>query len=582
LFHSFGEFNVQNNTIANFLNNTGLPTSNILGRVTGGNLSSIYGTIQTTGFGNANLFLMNPAGFLFGPNASLNVGGMVAFTSADYIRLADNARFNVIPGPTDALLTTAPVAAFGFLGSNPGAITVQGSHLAVVEETGISLVGGNIAVEGATLTAPSGEINLVGVGRPSKSNVGGEVVIGQGAGFTPTGFRTLGSISLTQGSTLDVSSRPTQVAGSVMIRGGQFVMHNASIEAVTPGEQALTSGGDVEVTADRIAISNGSRIDTRFGGLGHAGNITFNANTFSATDSSISANVTFNDVGTGGAITIQGLQGSGTYAHAVSLGNTEIASTGPGIGAGGSITIWGDKISVNHTRLDADGFAGGGPISLLSRGSLCIQDSRLVATAWSFAGTVDLRAGTSLNVTGTSIDAHSNDSRGGSITMAAPSISLRSSTVNVNGRFDGGGSISLTGTKAASLANGTVLSADGIGGNSGTIVIHGGSKFTSQGSTISARGNGGTIQVQANTIQMTDSTLTSSTSGGPGSVGGSITMDANSTTLMNSQILSTATDGPGGNINITSPTFSQTGSVIDASSQTGTDGTVTINGVVQP
>ena len=75
LFHSFGNFNVPNNNIANFLNDAGLPTSNILGRVTGGNVSNIFGMIQTTNFGNANLFLMNPAGFLFGPNATLNVGG---------------------------------------------------------------------------------------------------------------------------------------------------------------------------------------------------------------------------------------------------------------------------------------------------------------------------------------------------------------------------------------------------------------------------------------------------------------------------------------------------------------------------
>ena len=86
LFHSFGDFNVPNNNIANFLNDSGLATSNILGRVTGGNLSNIFGTIQTTGFGNANLFLMNPAGFLFGPNATVNVGGIVAFTTADYLR----------------------------------------------------------------------------------------------------------------------------------------------------------------------------------------------------------------------------------------------------------------------------------------------------------------------------------------------------------------------------------------------------------------------------------------------------------------------------------------------------------------
>jgi len=104
LFHSFGEFGVPNNNIANFFNDSGLATSNILGRVTGGNISNIFGTIQTQGFGSANLFLMNPAGFLFGPNATVNVGGMVSFTSADYLRLNDNARFNAVPAPADALL----------------------------------------------------------------------------------------------------------------------------------------------------------------------------------------------------------------------------------------------------------------------------------------------------------------------------------------------------------------------------------------------------------------------------------------------------------------------------------------------
>ena len=75
LFHSFGDFSVPTNNIANFLNAgsidlngnvlaSNLPTSNILGRITGGDPSIIFGTIQTTGFGNANLFLMNPAGFM--------------------------------------------------------------------------------------------------------------------------------------------------------------------------------------------------------------------------------------------------------------------------------------------------------------------------------------------------------------------------------------------------------------------------------------------------------------------------------------------------------------------------------------
>src|SRR6476469_6254101 len=48
LFQSFGNFSVGAGNVANFLNTTpNIVTSNILGRVTGGNISNIFGTIQT-------------------------------------------------------------------------------------------------------------------------------------------------------------------------------------------------------------------------------------------------------------------------------------------------------------------------------------------------------------------------------------------------------------------------------------------------------------------------------------------------------------------------------------------------------
>src|SRR5688572_16014501 len=88
LFHSFGEFSVGSPDTVQFLNTTPLlETSNILARVTDGNPSSIFGTIDTLSYPGANFFLMNPAGFLFGPNATVNVGGMVSFTTANYLRL---------------------------------------------------------------------------------------------------------------------------------------------------------------------------------------------------------------------------------------------------------------------------------------------------------------------------------------------------------------------------------------------------------------------------------------------------------------------------------------------------------------
>ncbi|MBX3325342.1 MAG: filamentous hemagglutinin N-terminal domain-containing protein [Nitrospira sp.] len=261
LFYSFGEFGVPNNTVANFLNNTGLATHNILGRVTGGNASQIFGTIQTTGFGNANLLLMNPAGVVFGPTASLNVGGSVTFTTADYLHFTDHGRFHAIPNtPSDALLSTAPVAAYGFLGSNPGAITVQGSQLTVPQGQAISFVGGNITIQNGTLgngsvqpthlLASSGRINMGTTQSP------GEFLQDLTAAPNINGqsFRTLGSIHMASGSTVDFSKTGN---GKVAIRGGQLSLE---IQDAVLGTQDSHSAITVAANQDTILLAPGSSI----------------------------------------------------------------------------------------------------------------------------------------------------------------------------------------------------------------------------------------------------------------------------------------------------------------------------------
>ncbi len=512
LFHSFGNFNVPNNNIANFLNSSGLPTSNILGRVTGGNVSNILGTIQTTGFGNANLFLMNPAGFLFGPNATLNVGGMVAFTSADYIRFTDGGRFNANANAGSAdILTAAPVAAFGFLGSNPGAISVQGSQLAVAEGTGISLVGGDITVQAATLTAPSGQINLVAVNQVSNPNVAGEVVTagsGQGVAFTPTGFATLGTISLFQGSTVDVTgllgSSSVQAPGKVVIRGGEFVMDASSIRADAYSDAFGPPPGTIEVTAYHALLEQ-SVIRASSGTTHNGGKVMFDVDTLSATDSFI--------------------------------------------------------LTSGVSRGDGSG------------------------------GTVDLRAGTRIDLAATDVNASTRTAHGGTITMTSPVISMSGSTLNVSGGgLDGGpgGTINLTATQAMNLTNTSLAAGSGNEARlvpAGIILINGGQLFTAQQSMISAEATlGGTILVQACSISLTDSQVITSTGGAnPFTTAGHTALGAKNITLSNSQILSSAFGGEGGTIDITTPVLRHNASsVVNASSQFGTDGTVTINGIIQP
>ena len=132
LFHSFGDFSVGQGDIANFLNDSGLPTSYIIGRVTElgiAHTSYIYGTVQTTGFDvvdgvPTNLFLVNPNGIVFGPQGSfVDVTGSVSFSTAQYLRLFDSlngvsANFFADPAKdvqSNSVFVMAPVIDFGFL-----------------------------------------------------------------------------------------------------------------------------------------------------------------------------------------------------------------------------------------------------------------------------------------------------------------------------------------------------------------------------------------------------------------------------------------------------------------------------------
>lgn len=108
LFHSFQEFNVGDGQGIYFANPAGV--ENILSRVTGNHPSDILGKLGV--LGNANLFLINPNGIIFGPNASLDVRGSFVTTTANAVRLGDTGLFSASEPATSNLLTVRPSALF--------------------------------------------------------------------------------------------------------------------------------------------------------------------------------------------------------------------------------------------------------------------------------------------------------------------------------------------------------------------------------------------------------------------------------------------------------------------------------------
>ena len=144
LFHSFGQFNVLTGERATFTGPAAV--DHIFSRVTGGSPSVIDGLLQSD-IPGASLFLLNPSGVMFGPNAQLDVSGSFHVSTANVLRFSDGATFSANLADTSTL-TVAPPAAFGFLHDHPAGITIQGSQLVANQGATLSVTGGDI-----TLTA---------------------------------------------------------------------------------------------------------------------------------------------------------------------------------------------------------------------------------------------------------------------------------------------------------------------------------------------------------------------------------------------------------------------------------------------
>ncbi|NCQ42223.1 MAG: filamentous hemagglutinin N-terminal domain-containing protein, partial [Cyanobacteria bacterium] len=138
LFHSFREFGLSQQQIATFLTNPNI--QNILTRVTGGNPSYINGLIQVVG-GNSNLFLMNPAGIVFGQGASINVPADFTATTATSIGF-NNGILNAI-GSNDYQNLTDNPRNFVFNNNQNGSI-INAGDLKVAQGSNINLIGGNV------------------------------------------------------------------------------------------------------------------------------------------------------------------------------------------------------------------------------------------------------------------------------------------------------------------------------------------------------------------------------------------------------------------------------------------------------
>jgi len=92
LYHSFQQFSVHSGETAHFTGSADI--KNVISRVTGGSSSTINGVLSSD-IGSQGFYLINPAGIVFGADASINVPASFHASTADYLLSSDGSRFDV-------------------------------------------------------------------------------------------------------------------------------------------------------------------------------------------------------------------------------------------------------------------------------------------------------------------------------------------------------------------------------------------------------------------------------------------------------------------------------------------------------
>ncbi len=280
LFHSFQEFSLPTGTAALFNNSTVI--ANIITRITGGKLSQIDGAIAANG--SANLFLINPSGIAFGPNATLNLGGSFVGSTANSVLFPGDRAFSATdPDSSPILSVNVPIGLQ--YGPNPEGIVVRNAVLTVLPNQSLTLVGGEITLEGGQLLAPGGTVNLGGISEVGQVELQGGTAIKlpETVGRSP--------LTLTNGARVDVAGagggsiaiqvENLLISGQSEIRGG--IAEGLGELGVQAGDIDIDARGDIVLTGES-AIAN----EIQPTGIGDGGKITLNTTNFSVTESVIS------------------------------------------------------------------------------------------------------------------------------------------------------------------------------------------------------------------------------------------------------------------------------------------------------
>ena len=524
LFHSFDRFGISYGGSVYFVDPG---VADIFTRVTGNSGSEIFGKLGVKG--DANLWLLNPNGIIFGEGASLDLNGSFVATTANEIVFGSEGAFKANPDAEEnlPLLTVQPSAFFTYQTGQNQPIEIRDTALQVEPQQSIVLLGANsnpeasgVAVDNAEIKASQGNIQLGAVSI-------GEIAIDSDFDLQVSDLAVKADINITNASTIDASGNG---GGRINFNSNRFALKdNSEILSDSFGSE---DSAEISIISSNSVLIDESLIRAISYGSGRGSDVRIETESLTISGE--------------GAEQYQSLI-SGAFANTLFVG----------------IELFGIS-TVSAASADA------GQIEIASNAVNVTEGGLIVSSTFGsgYSGEIDLKAGNVHLDSSAIVSFAVNNSQGNikDIDIEADNFSMENSSLISTATFGEGqgGDVSLKiseGLKLGRTTSETFL----------PTIIFTNSIATDTSSDVGAAGN---IQIQARTIQLEEGGSISSGSGfvrpgatpadtiifGGGGAGGNISINAeesiaiegiSANVIFPSSITSnTVTNSPAGNIDI--------------------------------
>ncbi|HEY9799756.1 MAG TPA: filamentous hemagglutinin N-terminal domain-containing protein [Leptolyngbyaceae cyanobacterium] len=632
LFHSLRELSLPTGNNLHF--NNSLDIQNIITRITGGTVSNIDGLISANG--SANLFLINPSGISFGPNARIGIGGSLFVTTADSLEFADGSSFSAV-NPQEPLLTVdIPIRGLRFSG-NSGSITVQGvghtiensdffapinpnklaNSLEVKSDNTLALISSDIVLDGAILRTTNGKLELLSVGKgevlldnqnnqwlitPANNSIFQDIKISNNSLLYEGSFSGAANYIKLQGNNISLE-KGSLIFGQTFGEQRENIIFINAVESLNVQNESPTNstgifnvnfsnnpGGNVEINSQKI-FSRGSQIATSTFSNSASGNVILNAKELNIDG------LTLEDFSQSAGIN--------TFSYSSGKGGDIIANIAQVIANNGIIAAYtfgsGDsgnlRLNSNFISLRSGSSIASATFNQGNSGSVLINSNSIevIGTSTALGTASNISSSTYNNGNAGSLEINSSNlllQDGGNITTStfavgnAGNLSIRASeSVTISGKYLDTSSVI---SSSAPILNERIRTQLRLPpeptGTAGSLTIDTPkltiSNFGQVSVTNEGSGNAGTININSKQINISDQgAITATTAVGEG---GDINLQSQTIQLNNGIISSTAgtnrTNGNGGNIGIeTGVLILQNNSEITANAFAGRGGNIQIN-----